>query len=179
MFDALYRIVARFATWPVIALLFIAYVLATQGFEARHAALGYDTRILDVRFAYSPDDARAFFEELGMWWAQPLRAHRNHPGSRLSSTYNGLLALLIFNLWTAALRDIFSRIPLLTAVDNLLENVTIASWPGHSMAAHHPWLGGIDLHYRKASVGAVSSLRCRNSAVRGVWQMWHAKDAIR
>src|SRR6478752_157815 len=65
MSNALSNLLERLATWPAVTLLFVLFLLCSQGFELRHKSLGFENPGLDSRFWYSPEEARDFFEAIG------------------------------------------------------------------------------------------------------------------
>jgi len=52
------------ATWPAVAILLFAFLVCSILFDWRQDELGYRSKILDVRFGYSPSDVVQLFEEL-------------------------------------------------------------------------------------------------------------------
>ena len=65
MLDKLRSFVGRIATWPVVALLFIGFVLCTFGFMARTQRLANIPPLLDGRFWYTATDVQVLFEKVG------------------------------------------------------------------------------------------------------------------
>lgn len=65
MSDTIYNLLERTASWPIVALLFVLFVICAQGFELRRKSLGYENTSLDSSFWYSPNDARDFFNAIG------------------------------------------------------------------------------------------------------------------
>lgn len=126
MINALHKWLTRWATWPVIALLFIAYVLCTQGFDARRAALGYGLRVLDVRFAYTPADVQHLFEALGAGGRSLYALTEVTLDLVFPFVYGGLLAILVLNLFSRERARYLVLVPVLGVVFDLLENITVA-----------------------------------------------------
>ena len=124
--DIIYNQLESIATWPVVALLFIIFIIGAQGFELRHKSLGYENPGLDGRLYYSPDDARDFFNAIGP------RGRRTYALTQITLdlvfplTYGTLFAALIIHLYAPNRARMLVLIPLLTVVADLLENITTA-----------------------------------------------------
>ncbi len=179
MSDVLYKAVTRFASWPVIALLFIAYALATQGFDARRAALGYETRLLDVRFAYSPDDARALFEQLGAPGRTLYALTEVSLDLVFPFIYNGLLAVLIFHVWERAAAKHLLWLPVLTTAADLLENATVTALALTFNGSVTPiaWAASA-FTSTKLLLGVLSVMVVLVGAARGIRGAFNASEAI-
>src|SRR5574341_471455 len=65
MLDRLHAWLKRSSTWPVFAILLFQFLLANQGFQWRREILGYEVRVLDVRFGYRPQEAVDLLNTLG------------------------------------------------------------------------------------------------------------------
>lgn len=170
MINAFHKWFARLSTWPVMALLFIAYLLCTQGFSARHAALGYELRLLDVRFGYTPEDARRLFEALGASGRNLYALTEVTLDLVFPFVYGGLLALLVVNLFSRERTRFLVLIPVLGVVFDLLENFTVAllawtfagrtsplAWAASAFSSVKLLLGALSLVI--VLVGAVVNLR--------------------
>lgn len=126
MREAIYNLVQRWGTWPMVALLFILFVLGTQGFEYRRKVLGYETRTLDGRLWYSPVEARDFLETIGE------RGRRVYAATELTLdilfpiVYGTLFAILLIRVYSLPTAKNLVVLPLLAAAADLLENLTAA-----------------------------------------------------
>jgi hypothetical protein len=126
MWNPFYSHIERFATWPVVALLFVLFVLCAQGFEIRRKSLGDNNPGLDGRCWYSPEEARDFFQAAGE------RGRRIYAATEL--TLDILFPLIYGILFAALLIHIYSRdtaryltiVPLLTVAADVLENITVS-----------------------------------------------------
>jgi hypothetical protein len=126
MRDSFYNLLERFATWPIVALLFVLFLLCAQGFEWRRKALGYENPGLDGRYWYSPDEARDFLRDIGE------RGRGIYATTEL--TLDILFPLIYGTLFAALVIHVYARenaknlvlVPLLTAAADVLENVTAA-----------------------------------------------------
>ncbi len=126
MWEASYNLLERRGTWAVVALLFILFILCAQGFEYRRKVLGYENRILDSRFWYSPIEARDFLHTIGE------RGRRIYAATQLTLdilfpiVYGALFAILLIRVYSPPNAKNLMIVPLLTAAADLLENVTAA-----------------------------------------------------
>lgn len=127
MREAFYNLLDRRGTWPVVALLFILFILCAQGFEYRRSRLGFENQALDSRRWYSPAEARDFFqaiEERGQrvfYAATELTLDILFP-----IVYGPLFAILLIRVYAPPNAKNFVLVPLLGAAADLLENVTVA-----------------------------------------------------
>ena len=143
--ETLHRRLIRLAAWPAIALLFVVYLLCTQGFDARRAALGYGIRTLDVRFAYTPATAQQLFEALGSGGRHLYALTEVTLDLIFPFVYGGLLAFLIVNLFRREAARYLVLIPVLGLVFDLLENVTVATlaWTFTGQASPLAWVASV------------------------------------
>ena len=124
--EAFYNFLERFATWQVVALLFILFILCAQGFELRRKAFGYENTALDARRWYSPDEARDFLGAIGE------RGRRIYIATELTLdilfplVYGALFAALIIHVYARQTARSLVLVPLLTALADVLENITAA-----------------------------------------------------
>ena len=126
MVDVIYNLLERWGTWPVVALLFVLFILCSFGFEYRRKALGFENQGLDSRFCYSPVEARDFFRAIGE------RGQRVYAATELTLdilfpiVYATLFSILLIRVFTPETAKILVLVPLLTGVLDLLENLTLA-----------------------------------------------------
>jgi hypothetical protein len=126
MWDALFNLLERYATWPVVTLLFALFLLCQLGFQMRGKALGLGTQTLDVRFGYSPEEARDFFQSIGE------RGRKIYGWTQLTLdilfplVYGALYAMLIIHVYPRETARYLTLVPALNTVSDLLENVTNA-----------------------------------------------------
>lgn len=130
MRDALYNVLERRGTWPIVALLFIFFILCAQGFEWRRKAFGYENPALDGRFWYSPEEARDFLQKIGE------RGRRIYAATELTLdivfpiVYGALFAILLIHVYARKNGKNLVLVPLLTAAADVLENLTAAYLAG-------------------------------------------------
>ena len=177
MIDALHKWLARLSAWPVIALLFIAYLLCTQGFDVWHAALGYELRILDVRFAYTPEDARLLFEALGAGGRSLYALTEVTLDLVFPFVYGGLLAILVANLFSRGRARYLVLVPILGLVFDLLENVTVAllAWTFAGRTSPLAWAASA-FSSTKLLLGALSLMIVLVGAVLGLKRIGRRKS---
>lgn len=127
---SLYELIRPIATWPVVALLLVAFILCVQAFSWGQRSLGYQHEVLDVRFWYTPEDASKLLESLGE------RGRRLYAWTRVTLdvvfpvVYGTLFAVLITRLYQPEAARQLLLIPFGALVADLLEN---------SMAAYLAW----------------------------------------
>ncbi|MCA1615518.1 MAG: hypothetical protein LC800_15745 [Acidobacteria bacterium] len=124
--EAFFNSLERFATWQVVALLFILFILCAQGFEWRRKTFGYENTALDARRWYSPDEARDFLGAIGG------RGRRIYIATELTLdilfplVYGALFAALIIHVYARGNARSLVLAPLLTALADVLENISAA-----------------------------------------------------
>jgi hypothetical protein len=128
MRDVIYRQLDRIATWPVLALLVILFVLCSQGFQWRSTVMreiaGQDVRLFDVRSSYTPDEARELLETIDE------RGRRIYAITQLTLDlmfpliYGGLFVITLYKLYGDPVYLLL--VPLITVVADSLENLTTA-----------------------------------------------------
>jgi hypothetical protein len=175
MWDSLYILLERWATWPVVALLFVMFLLCAQGFEWRRKTLGYENRGLDSRFWYSPDEARDFLQNIGE------RGRRIYVATQLTLDivfpliYGTLFAALIVHLYARENAKILVLVPLLTVAADLLENVTTAylAWQFDGQAS--PVARGVAIvTAAKSSLFALALILIGAGALLAIWRTYRS-----
>lgn len=124
MWDSFFSLLERYATWPVVALLFVLFLLCAQGFEWRRKILGYENPGLDSRFWYSPGEARDFFQNIGESGRRIYVATQLTLDIVFPLIYGTLFAALIIHIYARENAKILVLVPLLTVAADLLENAT-------------------------------------------------------
>lgn len=126
MRDSLYNLLEPFATWPVVAILFVLFLLCAQGFEWRRKTLGYENPGLDGRGWYSPVEARDFLQNI------EGRGRRIYAITELTLDilfpliYGTLFAALIIHVYTRENAKNLVLVPLMSVAADVLENITTA-----------------------------------------------------
>lgn len=175
MWDSFYSLLERCATWPVVALLFVLFLLCAQGFEWRRKSLGHQNRGLDSRFWYSPDEARDFLGNIGE------RGRRIYVVTQLTLDivfpliYGTLFAALIIHLYARENAKILVLVPLLTVVADVLENVTTAylAWQFDGRASPVA-RGAAILTAAKTSLFVVALLLIGAGALCAIWRTYRS-----
>jgi hypothetical protein len=126
MLHSLHSSLAHFATWPVVALLFVLFLICSQGFEWRRKRLGYETRTLDARFWYSPTDASDFLCGIGPDGRRIYAVTELTLDILFPLVYGSLFAALIIQVYAPERGKFLLLVPLLAAVFDVLENITTA-----------------------------------------------------
>ena len=127
MWEASYNLLERWGTWPVVALLFILFILCSQGFEYRRKVLGFENRALDSRFWYSPVETRDFLKAIDerdqrvFYAATELTLDILFP-----ILYGALFSILLIRVYAPQNAKNVVIIPLLAAAADILENLTAA-----------------------------------------------------
>jgi hypothetical protein len=123
MFYELYRFFNRRATWPIVGLLVVIIMLASQAFAGRRVAYFPNDQLLDDRRWYTPADVSQLLNDLGdrryIYGATELSLDLIYPIS-----YGLLFAVLISQLWGPR-RDWMLLAPILTVFFDLSENALI------------------------------------------------------
>ena len=127
MLDRLYRFVGRLVKWPVVVVLFIAFVLLMLGFRARSNRLGSNPPMLDVRYWYTPTDVKALFDKLGADGRGLYALSEVTLDLAFPFVYGGILLILIHRLFGPKAARLLLLIPLLGMGADLLENAGIAT----------------------------------------------------
>src|SRR5262245_5823950 len=109
----LYNLIHRLATWPVVALLFIAYIICGQGFVWRQIKLGPQLQLLDTRFLYSPVEAQKLFEMLGQQGRQIYAITELSLDLIFPFIYGSLLAIFLVRLYSSNMGNFLILLPLL------------------------------------------------------------------
>ncbi len=135
------RVYGRFsflATWPVVALLFVAFMICVQGFQIEMRVLGPENQIPDVRGWYTPVQIRDLYEHLGEHGRNVYAACAMTLDVVFPLAYGGLFAALIANVYRKRTARVLAAVPLLAVVMDLTENGLLSyyawnfdgkSWP--------------------------------------------------
>jgi hypothetical protein len=126
MSDSFHSSLEHLATWPIVALLFIVFIMCAQGFEWRRKILGYDNRALDGRFWYSPDDACNFLRNIGENGRRLYAVTELTLDVLFPLVYGTLFAALIIHVYARESGRFLVLVPLLTVVFDILENIITA-----------------------------------------------------
>lgn len=112
----------RLPAWPLIALLFIGFLLCNLGFDWRNEALGSHIKILDVRVWYSPADARDLFKSLGEDGRRIYAITEVTLDLAFPLIYGTLFVLLICQLYRAPASIRLILLPVVSVITDLTEN---------------------------------------------------------
>ena len=127
MYDAIYQRLEKLATWPGVGMLFVICMVLTIGFTLRQRELGLSNPGLDGRMWYTPEAASKFFQDIGKDGRQLYAATQLSLDVLFPLAYSSLMAVLLINLYApAGGRTWTVLVPLLAALFDLAENVTVA-----------------------------------------------------
>jgi hypothetical protein len=176
--DSLHAFFDRLATWPVLALLIILFVLGTQAFTARRDALGYQNQVLDARTFYNPDDVQKLMEALGPQGRNLFAITELTLDLIFPFVYGGLLALLLVRLYDRRVARYLVIVPIIGIAFDLLENITAATlaWTYSRQPSPLAWAGAV-FTLVKFVAGLVALLAVLWGAVRGTWLLFRAGHA--
>lgn len=124
--EAFYNFLERFATWQVVALLFVLFILCAQGFEWRSKTLGYENPALDGRFYYSPDEARDFLMKIGDSGQRVYVITELTLDILFPLIYGALFAALILHVYARENAKNLVLVPVLAVMADVLENITVS-----------------------------------------------------
>jgi hypothetical protein len=177
MLDSLHSTLELFATWPVVALLFILVIVCNLGFEWRRKKLGCENRPLDGRFWYSPEDASTFLNNI------EKKGQRIYAVTELTLdilfplTYGSLLAALIIHVYGREYGKFLVLVPLLMVVFDILENITIAYMVWQFEGGTSPVArGAAVLTATKWGLFLLSLAVIVIGAVNSAWDMYRSPD---
>ena len=165
------------AVWPVVAILIFAFLACSFIFEWRQEALGYQAKILDARFGYSPLDVVALFEQLGESGRKLYAITEISLDLIFPFIYGLLFAAFIIRLYSRKSARWLVLIPVLAVIADLLENSMIAylAWGFNGQESKLVWIAAtftrIKLICFLASVlllpiGGISGFRNHNTDQR-------------
>ena len=145
MWIMLYRLFDRIATWPMVALLFSIFVLCSGGFNWRSKRLGCENPVLDARFWYSPGQARDFFKAIDKEGRRIYAISQVTLDLVFPLTYGALFGALIVHVYAQNIARLLVWVPVLTAITDLLENVTTAflAWQFDDRASPLAWVAAV------------------------------------
>jgi hypothetical protein len=161
--------VARVATWPAVALLFLAFLACTQAFQWRQKALGHDHELLDVRRWYTPGEAQKLLDDLGPAGRRTYAVTQLTLDVVFPLVYGALVAALTVRLYPPGCAWLLLA-PALAVTADLLENVTTAylAWTFAGPASGVAWAAAVFTLTKSAAL--VASLGVLFvGGVRGLW----------
>lgn len=126
MLDRFYNQLEHWASWQVVALLFVLFIICAQGFEWRRKQLGYENPGLDSRGWYSPLEVRDFLHNI------KEEGRRIYYRTELSLdllfplVYGALFASLITHVYVRESARFLVLVPLLAVICDVLENILLA-----------------------------------------------------
>lgn len=126
MLDSLLGMAKSVATWPAVALLFVAYFVCSVLFDRRAAALGRENKILDARGWYGPDEVRTLLTALGRGRAACYALSEVTLDLVFPFIYGGLMLALIARVYDDAAARWLILLPVAAAAFDLAENGLIA-----------------------------------------------------
>ncbi len=127
MGERVYGRLSFVATWPVVALLVIAWVICVQGFLLRQQVLGPENEIPDAQVWYTPAKLRDMMDRLGEHGRRVYAVTTMTLDVIFPLVYGGLFAALIAHVYRPPAARVLAAAPALTVVADLAEN-TLASY---------------------------------------------------
>jgi hypothetical protein len=127
MLGKLHAFAGRIATWPVLSLLFIGYVLCSLGFTARSDRLAGNPPLLDLRYWYGSADVQALFDKLGTAGRSYYALTEATIDLAFPFIYTGILLILIYRLFEPKPARVLLLIPLVGMLSDLLENASVVA----------------------------------------------------
>lgn len=126
MLDRFYNQIERWASWQVVALLFVLFLICVQGFEWRRKQLGYENPGLDSRGWYSSVEVRDFLRNIKeegrrIYYTTELSLDLLFP-----LVYGALFASLITHVYARESAKLLVLVPLLAVICDVLENILLA-----------------------------------------------------
>lgn len=126
MWNNIYNQLERFASWQVVALLFVLFIICAQGFEWRRKKLGYENPGLDGRGWYSPAEVRDFLHNIKgagrrIYYTTELTLDLLFP-----LVYGALFASLITHVYARESAKVLVLVPLLAVLFDVLENLVLS-----------------------------------------------------
>lgn len=130
MLDLLYDQVARYATWTTAALLVVVAIMCfgILGWIAQRFS---PHRMPDVRWWYSPEEVREFFEAINESGRRVYVCMALSVDLIFPVAYGMLFATLLVHLYTREWGKVFLWAPLLTIAFDMLENFILAHLAWH------------------------------------------------
>ena len=126
MLDSFYNQLVRLASWQVVALLFVLFLICAQGFEWRSKQLGHENPGLDSRGWYSPVEVRDFLHNIKedgrrLYYTTELSLDLLFP-----LVYGALFASLLTHVYAREHAKLLVLVPLLTVICDVSENILLA-----------------------------------------------------
>jgi hypothetical protein len=126
MWDRFYNQLERLASWQVVSLLFVLFIICAQGFEWRRKQLGFENPGLDGRGWYSPVEVRDFLHNIKeegrrLYYTTELSLDLLFP-----LVYGVLFAALITHVYARERARLLVLVPLLTVLCDVSENIVLA-----------------------------------------------------
>ncbi len=122
MNERVYGIFSPIATWPVVALLFVAFIICTFGFQIEMGVIGYENKLPDARGWYTPPEIRDFYEHIGEHGRKVYAATAMTLDVIFPLAYGGLFAAIMAHVYRPRIARLVVAIPLLTVAADLVEN---------------------------------------------------------
>jgi hypothetical protein len=145
MIGLLHKGLLGIATWPVVCLLFLAFIVCFQLFDWRRQKLGSETKVLDASFWYNPSDAKQFFEKIGEKGRTLYASTELSVDFVFPLVYGTLFAIFIVRVFSAEWAKWLVLIPLVTTATDLIENSILAymAWSYTGQASSVTWIAAV------------------------------------
>lgn len=158
MIGLLHKGLLGIASWPVVGLLFLVFIVCFRLFDWRRQKLGCETKVLDASFWYNPLDAKQFFEKIGESGRTLYAITELSIDLLFPLVYGTLFGIFIVRLYGATSAKWLVLIPLATAATDLIENSIIAylAWSYAGRESSVAWIAAVFTSVK--SLGFAASL---------------------
>jgi len=115
----------KIADWPVLSLLFVAFIFCNACFGWRQEELGFENELLDGKFRYKPGEVVTLMANLGEEGRNIYAATELTLDMLFPMVYGGIIAILMLRLFAIGSGRKLLILPLISVVADVLENTTI------------------------------------------------------
>jgi len=143
MDDRVYGLFTPIASWPVVALLFVAFVICAFGFQIEAQVLGHENKLPDARFWYTPVEIRDLFDRLEERGRKIYAATAMTLDVIFPLAYGGMFMALIGHVYRRRVARVLVCIPVLTVAADLTENSLLAYYAWNFDQKQWPLLIGV------------------------------------
>jgi hypothetical protein len=140
--ERVYGVFTPIASWPAVALFFIACLICNIGFQLRAGVLDHQ-KTPDERGWYNPGEIRELFERFDERGRNVYATTEMTLDLAFPIAYGGMFAALIGHLFTRHTARIFVAVPLLTVAADLTENSLLSYYAWNFDGKQWPLLIGV------------------------------------
>jgi len=131
MDERVYGRLSVIATWPVVALLFVAFIICMSGFQIEAQVLGYANKIPDARGWYTPTEIRDLYDHLEEHGRNIYATTAMTLDLVFPLVYGGLFAALVAHVYRRPTARLFVAVPVLAVLADLVENSLLSYYAWH------------------------------------------------